>query len=94
MSQSRDISHRQRSLFSRKLSTTEKAFLIFLVVAGVVYSAASAFGATSFVFVEQQQGSCFRGRPPVRPVQHTTPASRAFIFKAQILTVKPQTAVT
>ncbi|KAF0298020.1 Amino acid transporter AVT1C [Amphibalanus amphitrite] len=79
-----------------KLSTTEKALLVFLVATGMVYSAASAFGATSFVFVEQQQGSCFRAGQTVKPpdikaLQPTTPASRAFIFKAQILTFKPPT---
>lgn len=85
-----------RAEVNMKLSNAEKALLVFLVVAGVVYSAVSAFGATSFVFVEQQQGSCFRARPPARPPEvragpPTTPASRAIIFKAQILTIKPPT---
>ncbi|XP_037088214.1 uncharacterized protein LOC119108693 [Pollicipes pollicipes] len=75
-----------------KLRALEKAFLVFLVVTGLVCALVAGFGTTSFVFVEQQQGSCFQPRhlSASNITGTTTPASRAIIFK-QILTFKPAT---
>ena len=75
-----------------KLSMAEKSFLVYLVISGLMFSIFSAYGASSFVFVEQRQGSCFQSlaqaQQPVTSAA-TTPASKAAIVKAQILTFKP-----